>query len=174
AAAHQDAERSAILAERGRLRERLLEDLDGAAHDYTATLEVDAQDGAVLMQLSDIHLRRGEFARAVELCEQRVAGARDPSLCAALLVEAATLCEDRLTDEASATDFYRRALELDPTSRPAAGALARLYRRRGRWLDLVGVYEQAAIQAPSYAESAMWLHRAAPGFRDRLRGGARR
>src|SRR5262249_23700634 len=70
AAAHQDAERSAILAERGRLRERLLEDLDGAAHDYTATLEVDAQDGAVLMQLSDIHLRRGEFARAVELCEQ--------------------------------------------------------------------------------------------------------
>src|SRR5206468_516491 len=61
AAAPQDSERAAILAERGRLRERLLEDLDGAATDYTATLEVDAQDGAVLMQLADIHMRRGEF-----------------------------------------------------------------------------------------------------------------
>ena len=169
AAAPQDSERAAILFERGRLRERLLEDLDGAGADYTATLRIDAQDGAVLMQLSDIALRRGEFARAVELHEHRVAGARDPALCAALLAEGATLCEDRLVDENAATDFYRRALELDPTSRPAARALARLYRRRGRWLDLVGVYEQSAIQAPTHAESAMWLHRAARVFRDRLR-----
>jgi tetratricopeptide (TPR) repeat protein len=162
------SERAALLVERGRLRERLLEDPEGAARDYESALEVDPQDAAALVALGDLAHRRGDFEHAIALAEHRATGTHDASLRAALHCEAALLAEDRLSDPARATDHYRRALEADPTCRPAVRALIRIYRRQRRYRELVEVYQAAAALAATLPETAGWLHRAARACRDRL------
>jgi tetratricopeptide (TPR) repeat protein len=83
-----------------------------------------------------------EVDDTVEL-EERLArhlerNARDP----ALWLELARLREERLQKTAGAMDAYRRALELDPSCRPALRGVRRTAERLGRWADVADALER--------------------------------
>ncbi|MGB1700020.1 MAG: tetratricopeptide repeat protein, partial [Nannocystaceae bacterium] len=92
-------------------------------------------------QLEEAAERADAWDEMTGLFEQRIASAEVSGEEQLLLLDKlATIARDRLFKPDDAQRYFRRIIEIDPTSALAMGALEQIYTTTRRWEDLAGVY----------------------------------
>ncbi|MBI4818843.1 MAG: tetratricopeptide repeat protein [Deltaproteobacteria bacterium] len=119
------------LLELADLRDLRLDDLDGAASALERLLELSPTDRHALSWLGRIEQSRGRWAAVLSILDRRVALEDRVDAQIELLLRAAVVAEDHLSDLEGAERYLRRALELRPDDRPAVMELVRILERRG-------------------------------------------
>ncbi|MFL5271536.1 MAG: tetratricopeptide repeat protein [Anaeromyxobacteraceae bacterium] len=136
-------EKARLFLELGRVRDVRLDDADGAEAAFRRALEVDPASPEALDALTGLFTRRGRVRDLVITLEQKLEAAAGLDEKKATLLEMARIYDGQLQDAAEAIDALKRVIELDGADGAALGALARLYRREGRFADLAGILARA-------------------------------
>ncbi|MCA9688937.1 MAG: tetratricopeptide repeat protein, partial [Myxococcales bacterium] len=93
----------------------------------------------VLEELISLYEAAGRHEAQVQTYERLIELIEQPRERISLLYHVGELYEEELKDEESAIEFYEAALEIEPTYRPALKSLAKLYRRRQSWDELIRI-----------------------------------
>jgi len=97
-----------------------------------------------LLALERVAERRGAWGEARDALLEEGTVLHAPALAAAALTRAGEIALERLSDQASATADFRRALERDPLDEPALERLGRLLTSSGKALEACALYEERA------------------------------
>ncbi len=101
--------------------------------------------GPTLNVLGRIHTRRGEWAEVIALYRMELShGQVDAERRGAVLYKIGELYQENLGDEDAALEAYREAIDASPRVLPVLQALARLYRQRDLWEELIAVMQSQA------------------------------
>ncbi|MGE5180481.1 MAG: tetratricopeptide repeat protein [Acidobacteriota bacterium] len=124
----------------GTVLDELVKDHDAALLRFRKALELDPAFVPALASVGRIYHGAGRWQELLEIYEREVKATTGADA-VGLLHKMGELCEDKLADLPAAVALYRRALELDPTYRPAIRALVRRCRESADWKGLVQALE---------------------------------
>ncbi|MGC3998107.1 MAG: gliding motility protein [Anaeromyxobacter sp.] len=148
--------RARLLIHLGTLKDERLDDADEAEASYRRALEADPASPEALDALTGLFKRRGRIRELAITLEQKLEAAAGLEEKKATLMELCRIYDGELKDVEEAIGALRRVLELDGADAPALEGLSALYRREGRWADLVGVLARARDLAPSEDARIAW------------------
>ena len=133
---------AALYLEKAQLKADELDDSDGALDAIESALGIAPSWGPALAVLSRFHLKRNDFkAYAAALLRQADAMAGQPEQ-AGVLLEAAAVFRDQLSDGLQARVCFERAVAEHPSNPEALGALASLEASEGRIDEATELYER--------------------------------
>jgi tetratricopeptide (TPR) repeat protein len=144
-----------------RLLELELDEPDKALDIYQEVLEEHPASAAALHGAGRILDRRGDWNELVKLHFFELDQAPDRPDAPALLCRAGRILAEKLGNHTAAVEAYARALEKDPTCRPALAALEQLARGHHQWSELASILERRAEQHKDSRGAELWLCRAA-------------
>jgi cellulose synthase operon protein C len=132
-------------------------DTEAALVRFKKALELDPKFVPALASVGRIYHRAGRWAELLAIYERQAAATSgDDSV--GLYNKMGELCEDKLGDHDAAARWYRRALELDPTYRPAIRALVRRCRESRDWAGLASALEVGvATVEHAPARAGVWF-----------------
>ena len=151
-------EKASLLLDKGHVLEGLGRK-DEARAAFTASLELDRTQGAVLRALMNQSVDDGRHADLEALLERAANHAEgDPAHRAALVVRRAQLVERELEQSDRAIELYETALRLDAKAPGALAALKRLHHDSRRWRDLIRVLtlEADLTEDPAVRTAALY------------------
>jgi tetratricopeptide (TPR) repeat protein len=151
--------RRALYERIGTLYETELNDPKKAIDAFQARLGDDESDEAALVALERLYEKTGDHRELVRVLRAREQCATDPSERQRAMVKAAETLADRLDDLPEAIDAFRAVLDELGPQRSTLGALARLYERSERWVDLVEILEVDLSVADEAADRLALLAR---------------
>jgi len=126
-----------------------------------AALAADPANTAALLALLDIYKMRDDYARVAACLSAAGAATRDSELRVSYSLDAAEIYRTRLSDKDAAAEMYRRVVELAPTNRPAAEALADIAWEAKDWTTALPLFEGlAAGNGQGSAQSARMYQKA--------------
>ena len=138
-------------------------DADSSENALEAALAADPTNATALRSLVEIHKGRGDFTQAAAYLSGASAATRDAELRVGYALDAADICRSRLNDRDAAGELYRRVLEVAPTNRPAAEALADLGWEAKDWATVLPLFEllatgteEGGAQAARLFQKAGW------------------
>src|SRR5262249_7738076 len=99
---------------------------------------------AILVDLAGVYEEQRRFPELADALERAAALTGDPRHAAALSYGLGKVCAGRLHDEDRASRALREAVALAPDHHPARRALGKLYFRRERWPELIGLLADEA------------------------------
>ena len=148
---------AALYLEKAQLRADDLDDLEGALHALESAQSVAPDDPGVLSALARFHLKRNDFkSYAGALLRQADALEGKPEQ-AGILLEAAAVFRDQLSDTLQARLCFERAVAEHPASPEALGALASLEAAEGRTDEAIDLYERQLAASETPAAKAVVL-----------------
>src|SRR5262249_57419051 len=100
-----------------------------------------------MLSLLGIYKRRGDWLKAAQLMVRAEAATANPLEKTRLLYEAGKIFQEKLGDDAQATDLYARVLQLDPEHVEAGEPLSQLYFKRAGGAPPVPILGMVARQA---------------------------
>jgi tetratricopeptide (TPR) repeat protein len=156
-----------LLYEKARICEEWLANTDGAIAALTDALKQEPGNRQVLLRLRRIFWRRRDFEGLLEICRRATAATNDRRHRGLLFAEIARIHEE-VGDESAAMETYAVAFAEDPANVSVSDALKRLFRRHGRWGDLVDLLLTEADLAVGEQERALAYRTAAQLCRERL------
>ena len=127
------AEELRLLVKIGEVREREMDDPDGAVEYFEKVLAREPNHTLALAALARIHERKGEWARCVEVLERAVAGGGAPAEVSEALMRLGRVKEEHLQDVPGALLHYQQAVQANPESQVAVEAVLALAKRAGEW-----------------------------------------
>lgn len=142
---------AALYLEKAQLKADDLNDPDGALHALESAQSVAPCEPSVLSALARFHLKRNDFKSfAAALLHQADAQEGQPEQ-VGILLEAASVFRDQLSDTLQARVCFERAVTNHPQSPEALGALASLEAAEGRVEEAIDLYERqlAASDTPT-------------------------
>jgi len=145
--------RVGLLHRAGTVLDEHLGDQEAALARFRSALEIDPTFVPGLASVGRIYYRAGRWAELLDVYG-RQAAASAPAEAVGLYFKMGELSEEKLGDNEAAARWYRRALEVDKTFRPAIRALVRRCRESRDWPGLANALaiEVAAIEhAPQRA-----------------------
>ncbi|MBS1148551.1 MAG: Tetratricopeptide repeat protein [Myxococcaceae bacterium] len=147
--------------------DQLRRDPDAIAR-YQAILDKIPGHATALANLGKLFHRSKNWAGLLGTYDAEAASMDDPKQKAIRVFKSAEVLEERLqrTDEAIAR--YNEVLKLLPGYLPAQKALVRLFEKQGKWVDLVGMYEQDLLQTTDREQQIQTLNRMSAIHEDRL------
>jgi tetratricopeptide (TPR) repeat protein len=123
---------------------RLYLDRLGALDEAIAALESAAAeapaDPMILGELARVYELGKRWAKLAQVLETIAASTGSPGERVALMHRVAQIAEERLGDPERAADWYRRALDSDPSYVPALQALGKLYTKSEHWTALIAMH----------------------------------
>ncbi len=145
----------------GEILERRLGRLDDAIVAYREAITLAPAHVSAHRALARLYRARGEDDSLVEILRAQAASGLAAAERASVLVEAARIAEERLSEPARAVESYEEALRIVPAFAPALRALDRLYGEAGRSEDLAALRraEGAELSAEDRAERLLRLAR---------------
>lgn len=168
-AATVDPRRKAtLLAEQGAVLEDRLKDTEGAIRTYESALELWPAEPLAIGALERQYLFQHRHADLNRVYQQALEQPTDAPRRLALLLSAAQLAEDRLSDLDAAMGYYRAALELEPSNPLALAALRRLTHRAEAWESLVEALHRSAEVAAEPESKSQFLLAEARVYDERL------
>jgi tetratricopeptide (TPR) repeat protein len=148
---------AALYLEKAQLKADDLDDAEGALEALESALDVAPGEASVLSALARFHLKRNDFqAYAAALLRQADAVAGKPEQ-AGLLLEAAAVFRDQLSDTFQARVCVERAVADHPKNPDALGALASLEAAEGRVEEARELYERQLEACETPAAKAVAL-----------------
>jgi tetratricopeptide (TPR) repeat protein len=142
---------AALYLEKAQLKADDLNDPEGALHALESAQSVAPGEPSVLSALARFHLKRNDFKSfAAALLHQADAQEGQPEQ-VGILLEAASVFRDQLSDTLQARVCFERAVANHPHSPEALGALASLEAAEGRVEEAIELYERqlTASEAPT-------------------------
>lgn len=142
---------AALYLEKAQLKADDLNDAEGALQALESAQSIAPGEPSVLSALARFHLKRNDFkSYAAALLHQADALDGKPEQ-ASILLEAAAVFRDQLSDALQARVCFERAVAQHPSSPEALGALASLEASEGRLPQAIELYERqlAASETPS-------------------------
>jgi tetratricopeptide (TPR) repeat protein len=115
---------------------------DDALEHCRRAVDLEPHDTRAGFMLRRLCARLGQWEELVQLCLQHAAEVEKPGDRAALLAEAAEICERHLDDSERAVSYYQRALAAVSSHGPSVLALESLYQRMGDYKRLLQLMEQ--------------------------------
>ncbi len=128
-----------LLAELAGLYRTGVGDLERAERCYRRVLDEAPGDAEAYDALGEIYRSGERWRELCDLLEQRDAHVADAKTRKALLSQICELNEGVLADQDAAVRAYERLLDVDPATKAAYRALARLYAERESWRELEDV-----------------------------------
>lgn len=135
-------DRVAILGRLGSIAADQLDDEDAAVRWYEMARAIDPGHVPTLQALGTLHGRREDWEALLAMHLGEAEATEEPNRRAAAHVRIAELLETRLDRSDEAVEHHERAFALVPGYPPAEKALSRLLAEKGRWRDLVDLYER--------------------------------
>lgn len=153
----RDAERS--LARRvAALYDGLLGEPHKSEPFHKRALTIDPQDEQAFLALKELFTEQERWGDLQALYRNRIAETVDADAKCELLLQVCFLFEEILEDVPLAIRAYQEVVELDPDHVASRRALDRLYRRAGRYRDLVALLRQEIDRGlEADVEVAQWL-----------------
>ncbi len=148
---------ASLLIEKARIHEGKLARPEDAVILYRQVLVVEPHNPIAVDAVVRALSARGAFGDVVDTLVAAAGAATRDGLKAAWLLEAARLCETRLSDDARALQFVEQANSIIPNRRPVLEMLRRLYARSGDQQRLADVLERLADNAASGVEAVTFL-----------------
>ncbi|HEY3352951.1 MAG TPA: hypothetical protein VGQ83_06860 [Polyangia bacterium] len=132
----------------------LLKDAPRAVDAWRRVVAMAPDSLAAIRALARLYAQTQRYGELCELSQRELELIADPRRKVQILERCGEIAEQRLGDDASAVEFYRRALAIAPGSLPSLRALGRLYRGLGRYEDLAAMHraELAVLRSPERAE----------------------
>ena len=143
------------------LAEEKLGDLERAARAYEQILGLAPGHLHAIRSLATLAARREDWASLLRLYELEAGATEDPAEIVALQHRAGVITEEKLGDVDGAMVRYEQVLSLSPSYLPALRSLGRLYHQRGRWEELVTMYQREVDVARSPDQAVGLLFRMA-------------
>jgi len=148
---------AALYLEKAQLKADELDDPEGALDAIESALTIAPNLEGALSALARFHLKRNDFkSYAAALLRQADAMAGQPEQVGVLL-EAAAVFRDQLSDGLEARVCFERAVNLHPESPEALGALASLEASEGRIDEAAQLYERQLAATQGDAAKAVVL-----------------
>lgn len=139
--------RGELLARLARLREDVLEDVEGAIAAYRDRLEVLPDDLDALVALERLHRSREEWSEVVEVLRGQETRFEEGAEQSDVLFRMGQVQEQELEDAEAALATYEDIRARFGDQAEALTALARLYRKTERWEELLEVFEVQEAQS---------------------------
>ncbi len=136
---HDREQRVALLHRAAEVLDEHLNDRDAAVHMLRRVVALDSRYVPALTTLGRIFYHAGRWDDLLSLYQAELAVLGETPRAAQLLFKMAEIAENRLGRHPEATELYRRAVTLDPTSSTALRALGRKLREQSRWEELIEV-----------------------------------
>lgn len=162
-----DAQIVALLHRAGEVLDHELGDRDGALARYRRVLNIDAEYVPALASLGRLYYRSGRWEDLLDVYRRELA-LTPHAESVPLLQKMAELCEVRIGRDDEAIEYYRRAVDVDPTHGAALSALSRKLRERGRWEELVKTLELELRGSTDKRAIARTAYRIGEVYEDRL------
>ncbi|MEM1414755.1 MAG: tetratricopeptide repeat protein [Myxococcota bacterium] len=128
----------------GELYEDRLNDVAKATVQYEAALAADSQSLDALKGLERIHARSSNYGELLEVLGKQLEVVPTPRQRVQVLTQVGGLQEEEFGDHEKAAAAFEAVALIDPGNEDANPALSRLYRRMGRFDDLVKTLERHA------------------------------
>ena len=135
-----------LLRELARIASRRLNDAERARGYQRRVLEISGDDHEAEAHLEELAIQVADWPELLASYRRRAAREHDATDRAVLLLEIATLQEDKLVDLDGAAATYHDVLAAVPGQLQALRALARIEEARGDWEALAGVLGQQLAQ----------------------------
>jgi tetratricopeptide (TPR) repeat protein len=160
--AQKPEERKELLFRVGRIQEELTVDPKAAIRTYREILDGDPEDRAALDALERLHTAQNEWVELIDVLRRRLDLERDGRERRELLWRIAQLTEKQLQDVGDALAGYHAVLDEKTDDAAALDALARLYEREKRPVDLLDILERQldlaeSVNSPVAARVALRL-----------------
>ncbi len=133
--------RRELLARLGELSETILADAPAAIAAWKQRLDEEPADERALEALDRLYDRSGDWRALVEILRTRERGATDKAARRELMVRAAAVLADKLTDVPEAILGYRAVVDDFGADPQTLAALEQLYGAAERWEDLAETLE---------------------------------
>ncbi len=163
-----ESEMIAINLRLGSLFEDQLRRDEDAIARYQAILDRIPGHPTALANLGKLFHRSKNWAGLLGTYDSEAASIDEPKQKAIRIFKSAEVLEERLQRTDDAINRYNEVLKLYPGYLPAQKALVRLFEKQGRWVDLVGMYEQDLLQTTDREQQIQTLNRMAAIHEDRL------
>ncbi|MBS1118787.1 MAG: repeat-containing protein, partial [Deltaproteobacteria bacterium] len=134
-----DPVRLKLFRELARIASRRIGDVDRARGFHRQVVAISPDDREAEQHLEELAIQLADWPELLESYRRRAAREKDPTERASLLIEIASLQEEKLVDLDGAATTYHEALAAMPGQLRALRALARIEEARGDWDSLVGV-----------------------------------
>jgi tetratricopeptide (TPR) repeat protein len=143
-----DAVRLQLTRELARIASRRLGDPERARSYHRQVLALAPDDREAEQHLEELAIQLHDWPELLASYRRRAAREKDATERASLLIEIASLQEEKLVDLDGAAATYHEALVALPGQLRALRALARIEEARGDWESLVDVLAQELAQTP--------------------------
>ena len=163
-----ESESIAINLRLGSLYEDHLKRDPDAIARYQEILGKVAGHPTALANLGKLYHRSKNWTGLLGTYEAEAGSIDDPKQKAIRIFKSAEVLEERLQRTEDAIQRYNECLRLSPGYLPAQKALVRLFEKLGKWVDLVGMYEQDLLQTNDKEQQIQTLNRMAAIHEDRL------
>ncbi len=157
----------ALYCHLGRWYARELGRPDFALPSFTQALAIDPGAEGALEGISDIYRRAQQWPELAATLERRADATANPAKARGVLVEAAAIWGERLSDRARARTLYERVLKDDPEHPDALAALEDIYEKDSEWKKLVTLQAARAKHATGTARTELQV-KIAEIYEDRL------
>ena len=133
-------------------------DIGSAFSTLARALKEDPANESTRRQLDRVARASGRFVDLAQVFEDLAAQVDDPTLASALYMASGAAQEDDIGNADAAIALYRKVLEIDPLSLPAARSLERLFRGAERYQDLSLVLQRKSeiLEDPSEKKDALF------------------
>jgi len=145
--AKTDDERADLLYRKGRLLEEDLLDEEKAIGCYERLLELRPDDSGAEERMSHINLVRENWEKIVQKYRDEAEASTDDALTTSLYRSIAEIYQKNTPGSPEVEQFLNKSLEVDPNNNKSGFHLERLFRREGRWEDLVAFFERRVENA---------------------------
>jgi tetratricopeptide (TPR) repeat protein len=167
--ANDKRRRVEILLRAGEVAEVELADEKIALAYFRKAVELDPAHAAALSSLGRLHYKAGRWEDLVETYRSELALNPKGPAAAALLYKMGEIFEERIGKDEDALTSYRRAVDADPTHRPALHALERKLQEKGKWDELVRLLELELGATKASDERSRAAFRIGEVYENRLR-----
>jgi tetratricopeptide (TPR) repeat protein len=142
---------AALYLEKAQLKADDLDDPEGALQAIESALNIAPADPSVLSAMARFHLKRNDFKSYAAALLRQADALEGQNEQAHILLEAAAVYRDQLSDGLQSRVCLERAVELHPANPEALGALASLEAAEGRIDEATQLYERQleATEAPA-------------------------
>lgn len=142
------AEELRLLVKIGEIREREMDDPDGAVEYFEKVLAREPNHTLALAALARIHERKGDWAKCVEVLERAVGSGGVPADVSEALLRLGRVKEEHLQDVPGALLHYQQAVQANPENKAAVDAVLALAKRAGEWPTWAAYAEYALRFVP--------------------------
>jgi len=157
-----------LYSQLGELQGAVLMRPDDAIEAWQRVLDLDPANFKALGELETLFTQEMRWEECISVLERKVAALEEAQDQIDILMQMASIWEDKVGEPMKAATVYERVLEVDASHELASEHLERIYRENWEWGGLVKVLERRLAYLPSVDDQVATLHEIGKIFEENM------